>query len=288
MLGPVCALLSAACSTSKDIYSKRLAASVPSSLSTFASFAFALPYYGALLALLYLTGNETFSVGAHFFVWIALRSASDAVAESLKMKSFAFGDLSLVSSFLSLSPLFILITSPLLTGEALRAIEVIAIFLTLSGTFIISYKPMVVRDASSRRGMLYASTAALFFSLNTCFDKLAVSTASPTLSAFAVTFIAALMFLPSLWRVENCQAILRAHAQPLFIRGFFEIAFMVAKLYALTLISAPSVVGLQRVSLLLSIVAGRVVFKEADFKRRLLAGTLIATGVILIALTPKV
>ena len=210
-----------------------------------------------MLTVLYLTGKETFAIGSSFFLWIALRSASDAVAESLKMKSFAYGDLSLVASFLSLSPLFILVTSPLITGEPLRFVEVIAILLTLIGTLIITYKPVTLSDAASKKSMLCAIGAAIFFSLNTCFDKLAVSTASPTLSAFAVTFIAALMFIPSLWRISDAQEILKSHMRSLWIRGFFEISFMVAKLYALTLISAPSVVGLQRVSLLLSIEIGR-------------------------------
>lgn len=60
---------------------------------------------------------------------------------------------------------------------------------------------------------------------------------------------------------------------------------MVAKLAALTYLPAPYVVSIQRLSLVLSIIGGRVFFAEPDFGRRMAAGLLILAGVLLIAVT---
>jgi drug/metabolite transporter (DMT)-like permease len=67
------------------------------------------------------------------------------------------------------------------------------------------------------------------------------------------------------------------------VRGLLEVAFMVSKLYALQYLQAPYVVGVQRLSLLLSILGGSLFFKEPDVVRRLAAGILILGGVFLIA-----
>jgi len=63
-----------------------------------------------------------------------------------------------------------------------------------------------------------------------------------------------------------------------------EIAFMVCKLHALQYLQAPYVVSIQRLSLIFSIIGGRLFFQEADFGRRLASGVLILGGVIVIAL----
>src|SRR5262249_35803408 len=131
--------------------------------------------------------------------------------------------------------------------------------------------------------ILLAVGAALFFSLNTCFDKLAVNKGTPVFSGFTMTLLSAAFLLPAvLLRADRLQG-LRVYAGGLFVRGGLEIAFMVAKLYALQNTKATYVVGVQRLSLLLSILGGRIFFKEQDFRRRLAAGVFILAGVFLIA-----
>jgi len=58
---------------------------------------------------------------------------------------------------------------------------------------------------------------------------------------------------------------------------------MVCKLSALQFLAAPDVVAVQRLSLVLSIIGGKMFFKEPDFKRRLAAGILILVGVFVVA-----
>lgn len=281
-MGIIAALLSAIFSTSKDVLSKALASRIDSTLSTFTSFAFALPYYAVVLTVLWFIGLETFTVGAGFFLWIILRSLSDGMAEWSKMKSFSTGDLSLVSSFLSLSPLFLLITSPLVTGDPLSAAEVISVILVVLGTLVIVYRPWRDHERAQRVAIAYALCAAVCFSLNTCFDRLAVQTSSPTLAAFWVTLLAGLMFVPAMLSRRGTLRQIAGCEKPLALRGFFEIAFMVSKLYALGVLPAPTVVAIQRVSLIFSIVSGKVVFNEGDFLRRLCGGALIVSGAVVI------
>jgi drug/metabolite transporter (DMT)-like permease len=282
MIGVTAALLSAVCATAKDIVSKKVAPEVSGRVSALASFLFAVPYYLVLLSTLYLLGFETFAVHGAFFTWVILRALSDTAAEWLKMEAIAVSDLSFIACFLALSPVFLIFTSPFLTGDPIGWSEVGALLLVVAGTIIVAWKPGESLARADRRGMLLGTGAAFFFSLNTCFDRLAVQTASPTLSGFAVTLAAGLILLPTVRQTPSVTPDLWRLRHPFLLRGFLELSFMVAKLTALVYLTAPTVMALQRISLVLSVIGGHTLFHERDFRRRLVGATLVLGGVVLL------
>jgi drug/metabolite transporter (DMT)-like permease len=282
-MGLFISLLSAVFSSSKDLLSKKLAYRLDGTASTFASFSYALPYYAILLVILYLLGEEAFTLTPAFLLLVLLRSVTDTFAEWMKMYAFNHGDLSVVSIFFSISPLFLLITSPLITGDIPSPLGVAAVVLVVAGSLAMVYRPSAAHWAGQRKGILLAAGASLFFSLNSCFDRLAVQKGTPVFAGFSMTLLSALFLLPLMVGRKDRLEALRDHRAGLWLRGLLEIAFMVCKLYALQFLQAPYVVGIQRLSLLLSIIGGRVFFQEPDFPRRLAAGILILAGVALIA-----
>lgn len=283
MIGVSAALASAVCAAAKDIVSKRVSRDVSGSVSAFASFLFALPFYFIALGGAYLCGYENFEITGPFLVYVVLRGLSDTAAEWMKMQAIAVSDLSFVACFLALSPVFLIATSPLLTGDPITSVEIAALCLVVAGTIIAAWKPGESLARADRRGMLWGIGAAFFFSINTCFDRLAVQTASPLLSGFAVTAAAGLFLIPAAMKSRGAVQALRAQSRPFLLRGFFEVAFMATKLSALLFLTAPAVMALQRVSLVLNVIGGRTFFHERDFRRRLIAAGLVLGGVILIA-----
>jgi drug/metabolite transporter (DMT)-like permease len=286
-MGLFAALLSAFFSSSKDLVSKRLAFRLDGMASTFASFGFALPYYVALLAVVYALRRTTVEISLTFLTLVFLRSVTDTFAEGMKMHAFAHGDISVVASFFSISPLFILFFSPLLTGDPLSVPEVVAVLLVTGGGLILVYRPGHADWHAQRKGILLALGASVFFSLNSCFDRLAVSGGdkvfTPVFAGFTMTLFSAAFLVPFILPRKDRTDSLRRHWRGFAVRGLLEIAFMVCKLSSLQSLSAPKVVSVMRLSLVLSIIGGRVFFKERDFARRLLAGLFILLGVYLIA-----
>jgi drug/metabolite transporter (DMT)-like permease len=285
-MGLFASLLSAALSSAKDLVSKRLAARLDGTASTFASFAYALPYYALVLAVLLVLGNEVLTCSAAFLVLVLLRSLTDTLAEGMKMHALAHGDISVVASFFSISPLFLLITSPLITGDRLSVAGAAAVALVVGGSLLLVYRPRAPGWAGQRKAVLLAAGASLFFSLNSCFDRLAVQRGTPVFAGFAMTLLSALFLLPWALRRRCRRQALRANRAGLWVRGLLEVAFMVSKLCALQWLPAPYVVGVMRLSLVLSILGGRLFFREPDGARRLAAGLLIVGGVFLIAWLP--
>jgi drug/metabolite transporter (DMT)-like permease len=267
--------------------SKRLAYRLDGTVSTFASFAFALPFYLVLLVILWQLGAESFTCSLAFLTLVLLRSLTDTVAEWMKMHAFAHGDLSIVAMVLSLSPLVLLVTSPLITGDPLTTAEVASVFMAVAGSILMVYRPSSRKGPTQTRGILLAVGAALFFSLNSCFDRLAVERGTPAFSGFAMTLLSALFLTPFILGRSHRLDALRTHFGGFLFRGLLETAFMVCKLFALQSIHAPALATIQRLSLLLSIIGGRVFFKEEDFIRRLAAGCLIVAGVVVLAWWPN-
>lgn len=279
-MGILAAILSAFLSAIKEIVSKKLSGKVDATVSTFASFAFAVPYYLVVIALCWLSGFENFKFAPGFFYWIIFRSLSDAFAELFRMHAYKYGDLSVVSSLFSLYPIILLITSPLITGDKLTAAGAVSVIVTIVGTIVILYKPRNAKDRIDPKAILFSLAAAICFSLNSCFDRLAVQTGTPLMSGFMMTLLAGVFILPMMLRKSAQLPQLAQYRVPFLQRGFFEITFMVVKLYALTLLQAPYVVGLQRISVLLSVVSGRVFFKEEHFVQRLIGACLVVAGVV--------
>src|SRR5271167_3489051 len=151
-MGLLASLLSAVFGSAKDVVSKRLSFHLHGTVSTFASFAFALPYYLLVLAVLFVVEQETFTWSLPFLGLLLLRSLTDTVAEWMKMHAFAHGDLSLVACFFSLSPLFLLFTSPLLTPDRLSVEEVLAVVLVVGGSLVLVYRPSSVSWGAQKKG----------------------------------------------------------------------------------------------------------------------------------------
>lgn len=282
-MGIIAALLSAIFSTSKDLVSKKLSFSVDGTTSTFASFAFALPFYLVLLAGLYLAGFESFVIGTSFLLLVLLRAITDAAAEWLKMTALGLGEISLVVCFFSLSPIFLLIASPVLTGDPLSLGDVLGMFVVVLGSIIILHNPKLSlapsgKDSGTRgKAILLAILASFFFALNTCFDRLAVQEASAALSGFAMTALSALFFLPSVFTPARRNA-LKSDFKAFMLRGGLEVGFMVLKLLALQYLTATEVVGLQRCSMVLSVLGGWLFFGEKEIGRRLVGAVVIVVG----------
>jgi drug/metabolite transporter (DMT)-like permease len=283
-VGVIAALISACTSTAKDLVSKLVSGRVHPDVSTFASFAYALPFYLVIMVGLTLWGDETLAFSRTFFMLVVLRGISDVCAEGCKMRAFSHGDVSLVSGLLSLSPLVLVVLSPLITGDPVSSRELLAIGCIVGGSLL-----LVRRDKTSGRvaqpiAILYALAGSFAFALNTCLDRLAVGHGGPVLSAFSMTLCAALLTLPLLFRRPGSVVELRTNTRQFLLRGFFETVFMVAKMIALVGLSAHVVVGLTRMSMLLTVIVGGVMFKEGDRVRRIVGSSIMYGGLLLLVL----
>lgn len=280
MLGYLAAFLSAVFASSKDLVSKKLSFSVDGTTSAFASFLFAIPYYLLCMVVLSVIGVKWWLYSGNFVGFVVLRSVTDTVAEVTKMYAFMFADISLLACVYAVYPLILLILSPLVTGDPLKTQHVLAIVCIVIGSLIIAVRPDTSVLNAQKKGILFAVVSGVFFALNTCFDRLAAQQSSPVFSGFAMTALSMLLILPFMFKKQRGAQLVR-YSKGFFLRGFFEAAFMICRLWALQFFSGPFVVVFQKLSFVFSIIGGRIAFKEQDFGRRILAGLVVLCGVFL-------
>jgi drug/metabolite transporter (DMT)-like permease len=228
---------------------------------------------------------------------------TDVFAEWMKMYAFAHGDISLVTIMFSFSPLWVVALTPLLTNDHLSPGGVAAVVVVVIGSTAAVYQPSHPDWAKQKKAIFLAIGASFFFGLNSIYDRLAVGenvpaastgealsssaayTSStdfivkPAMAGFTMTAVSACLLFPLVLTRKRLIGMYISR-RSLSVRGLLEVAFMVSKLVAMKWLAAPYVVGLQRSSLVLSIIAGRVIFKEGDFVRRLVAGIIILAGVL--------
>ena len=279
-MGFIATLISACTLTAKDLVSKAVASKVHPDISTFASFLFALPFYGLLFLALYLFGGEWVVLSRTFLLLVLMRGISDVFAEGCKMRAFDKGDVSLVSGLLSLSPLILTAISPFITGDPVSGSEAMGMALIVAGGLVIVRRDRTTGKVVQPVAVVYALVGSVAFALNSALDKLAVGHAGAVTSAFAVTLCAALLTLPALSRVPAAKVQLGGNARAFLLRGLFETVFMVTKMVALTSLPAHIVVGIMRISMILTVVVGGAWFHEKDRMRRVVGTLLMYVGLV--------
>jgi uncharacterized membrane protein len=281
-MGFILALLSACSATAKDIVSKAVASQVHPAISTLASFVFALPFYVILLVLAVLCGVESLTYTGPFVWLVVARSISDVFAEGFKMKALQVGDISLVSSFLSLSPLLLALMSPAITGDRVTTHDWIALGFIVLGSLIIIRRDRQTGAVVQVRAIVYACLASVAFALNNCFDRLAVVNSGALTAGFSMTLLAGMLVAPMALQRAEAWSELRQNYRAFLARGAWETLFMVTKLAALQFLQAHVVSGIARTSLLFTVIAGRIRFGEQDTTRRVLASLLMYAGLLVL------
>ncbi|MCB0320765.1 MAG: DMT family transporter [Bdellovibrionales bacterium] len=258
-------------------------------MNTLCSFWFSLPFY--LLAFPYLLwmGVPIVSLGGVVVGYVFLRALTDSGAEWFKMASLKHGDLSLVTGVFSLYPVFMLITSPIITGDVPSVLGGVGVIIVTIGVFVLTGRSL--SGGAGARGIWFAVCTALLFSLTSCFDRLAALEAHPIVSAFWMTLLAGVFSLP-----PNMPAMRRILKQGipagfpvalLLWRGLFDMLFMTFKLFALQYLQAPYVAALTNIALLISILAGGFIYKEQQIRRRFIGGVVILVGSAIVALNSQ-
>ncbi|RMG42636.1 MAG: EamA family transporter [Candidatus Dadabacteria bacterium] len=279
-MGVVAAFIAAAFASARDLTSKKITFKLDGTLNTFGSFAFALPFYLVALIIAYFAGMNVFDISSAALFIIVLRSLSDSCAEWTRMQALTLSDISLVVPFLALAPVFLMVTSPLITGDPLTPYGIFGLLAVTAGGLYLYRGQEGTAKKANRKGIFIAILASFFFSLNHCFDRLAAQRLNPLMASFLMTLFAALLILPFAVRKEDSVSKIMKAKKILFGRGALEMGFMICKLTALKYLQAPYVVSMTATAMIMSIIGGRFFFGEKELGRRLGAGIIIFAGVV--------
>ncbi len=244
----------------------------------------------ALLTFLYL-GLEIPET-SNFLIPAFITVMLNIIAVILLFRAISESEISISLPFLSLTPILTAVLAFAMRGETLSVIALIGLIMIVAGTFTIEAKTL--KDFMSfggvrvfqNKGVILVSIVAVLFGISSVFDK------DATLASDPLTFsTASLMARGIFFFVAGTILITRAHDKaqiPIWhfmlftVMGVLLFTELLSQMWALTDTMVANVIAVKRLSMLITSVAGFMIFKEAFTYARASGIALMVCGSVII------
>jgi len=280
------AFLTAFFESGKDVFGKKSLEKNDEFVVAGAWRIFALPFLLPLLLVIDIPPLE-----AGFWWALAVSGGVNIVTAILYMRAIRLSDLSLTVPMVSFTPLFLLVTSPLLLGERPGPAGIGGILLIVLGSYLLNLQRKgqgflaPFRALFSEPGPRLMLLVALLWSITANVDKIGLRHSSPLLWAIAVNSAIACGMVPViLYRRATRRGRIGGNPGILMATGFCGAMTSLSQMTAISLTLVPHVIAIKRTSTLLSVLWGHFLFGERDIRKRLAGAAVMLAGVLLILL----
>jgi uncharacterized membrane protein len=128
--------------------------------------------------------------------------------------------------------------------------------------------------------------AALLWSVTANFDKIGLQAASPRFyTVMLMGFVATALAPVAIWRSQGQARIIATRWRALLPVGFFVALTLSVQFTAMSLALVAYVIAIKRLSTVLSVLWGHLVFGEGGVGERALGASVMVVGVFLIAVS---
>jgi drug/metabolite transporter (DMT)-like permease len=286
MMWLILALLSAFFEAVKDVVSKHNLKANDEYVVTWSLTFFTAVFLTPLLFII-----EIPPLNQQFWIALLIGSSMNAVIALLYIKAIKLSDLSLAVPLVALTPLFMLLTSPLIVGEYPNFFDGIGVFLIVMGSYLLNIKEKSQGYLAPFKALLHQPGSklmllvAFLWSITTNFDKIGVQNSSPIFWVFALLTTMSVLLLPVLLhKTSNPKRQIIQYLPMLMATGFFNALGVICQMQALTMTLVVQVIALKRTSVLMGVLFGHFIFKEKDIQERFLGAAIMMGGVLFITL----
>lgn len=281
------ALLTAIFVSLKDILTKyKINKTLNEYLISWASLTFSLPFL-----YIFAHKNPFPYPRENFFKILIISGVLNLIATIFYLKALRYGDISLVIPLISLSPLILLISSPLILGEFPEPSGFIGVIFIVIGAYLLKldnkkdglFSPFkaLIYDKGAR----YMLIVAIVWGISANLDKIGIKNSSlEWWPLFIFSFISLELSLLLLFYVKPEFKLIKKNIKLFLLFGFLTAMMIIFHMKALMLTLVSYVISIKRLSVLFSVLAGYILFKEKGIKNRILGSILMITGVIIITI----
>jgi len=287
MIWVLYAILAAFFRSLTDVFSKKGLRDMDEYIVAWSLRLFALIF---LLPLLFFI--EIPSIGTHFWTALIIGSSLNIVTTVMYMKALKASDLSITVPLVALTPLFLLITSPLMVGEFPNVFGLVGVLLIVIGSYTLKIREKnkgffaPFKALLKENGPRYMLAVAFIWSITSNFDKIGIQNSSPLFWVIAINFFLAIVMIPLvLAKSKKNMKLIPMHAKSLILIGLFSALHVSFHMLAINLTLVAYVISIKRISTVISVFFGWWLFREKGIKERLLGTAIMIAGVILITLS---
>lgn len=253
--------------------------------------AWSLSFFSVIFLIPWVLYTGIPTLNSQFWLALLIGGSINAVTALLYIKAIKVSDLSLTIPLVALTPLFMLVTSPLIVGEYPNFFDYIGILLIVAGSYLLNIKEKskgylapfkALLDEPGPKLMLIV---AFLWSITSNFDKIGVKNSYPIFWLFSLFGTMTVLLLPVLLhKTPNPGRKILKQLPMLAAMGFFNAIGVIFQMQALTLTLVVQVIAIKRTSVLMGVLFGHFIFKEKDIQQRLLGAGIMILGVLFISL----
>lgn len=227
-----------------------------------------------------------------FFLVLLIAGIVDSVTTILYMKAIKHSDLSLSIPMLTFTPLFLLITSPIMLGEFPGLKGILGITFIVVGSYILNISEkekgylipfqVLFREKGSKLMLI----VAFIWGITSNLDKIGIKYSSPLIWTGALNLtITAFLFPIVLFKPKNNINQLKTNFMVIIFMGLFSALSGIFQMLAIKISLVPYVISIKRTSVIMAVIFGYLFFKEKRIKERLFGVLIMLIGVFLITLS---
>lgn len=226
-----------------------------------------------------------------FYKAFAIALPLEIIAIIFYIKALRISPLSLTLPFLSLTPVFLILTSYLIIGEEVSFRGGIGIIFLAAGSYTLNLHDMrkgifePFRAITKEKGSILMICVALIYSITSSLCKMAIEHSSPLFFGIIYFTVVTIIFAPiALWmgRYELKSFISGRQIKGLLLPGLFYTLMIISHMIAISLTKVAYMISVKRTSLIIGVVYGYFLFKEENIRERLLGAALMFIGFAII------
>lgn len=252
---------------------------------------------GALLMGSFMLVTEGIPPLGPDYGWALLVGGSlNILAFTLYFRAIKTADLSLTVPLVTLTPLFLLVTSPIIVDEWPTGLDAVGVVFLIVGSYVLNLKPnqgftlIPLRTIATNAGSRTMVGVAFLWSITSNFDKVGTLHSSSLfwgMSLFATVAMGMVPFVARRIFHQGFPAVIspmRAQAKFIVLAGIFIAIGVSLQFAALTMAPVAQVVAVKRLSTLISVGFGYFLFGETGLRERLLGATIMVSGVAIMTI----
>lgn len=126
---------------------------------------------------------------------------------------------------------------------------------------------------------------AFIWSVTGIMDKIAIGNSSPIFFVMAESFLIALFILPLAWgRIRREKRDIAKEKFHLLAVGILSTLTLIFQMLAISKTLVVYVIAIKRLSILLSIILGGIIFKEKEIGQKFVGGAIMVVGVLFLTI----
>ena len=270
----------------KDVLGKKSLEKCNEYIVAYALRLFALPF---LLPLLFFT--QEIVLGSGFWMALLIGGTLNLITTVLYMKAIKASDLSVTVPMVTFTPLFLLLTSPIIVGEFPPLKGILGILLIVFGSYLLHLKEKhkgilaPFKAIITEKGPRLMLVVAFIWSVTSNIDKVGIRNSSVVLWAVAIHIFIIITMVPLVWLTSRYSIHQFVKQRNMLIPlGFIDALKYFFQLAALQFTLVAYVISIKRTSAILCVIFGALIFKEKGIKERLTGSVIMVAGVLLITL----